>query len=304
MLLRAILARVPRVLTVYDYWFFCPRETLIRPSGEKCSDYHGPACLDCLKTPPRYRLMTRLRRPVFNFFLRRFQAIIFLSEASRRLGLDYGLEKDRTLVIPQVYDFRAPETLPGAEFGEYLVYVGWVQERKGLHVLLAALAAAGPQLPESLKLLVVGETEKVDPAYVARVHRLVERLKLSGRVRFLGRRPQPETAGLVSRARAVVIPEQWENMSPVVLVEAMHYGRPVIASRIGGIPEFIEDGRNGLLFEPGDAAGLARKLVEIIRDPGRAATLGRNAAADAGRIWNTELNLERLINLYRSHAHA
>ncbi|HNQ36074.1 MAG TPA: glycosyltransferase, partial [bacterium] len=187
---------------------------------------------------------------------------------------------------------------------DYLLYVGWVQERKGLHVLIEALAIAQPDLPADLKLLVVGETEQVAPSYVNQVRTLVNQLKLSKRVLFLGRRPPAETTGLISRARAVVIPEQWENMSPVVLVEAMHYGRPILASRIGGIPEFIEDGRNGLLFKPDDRQELARRLVQIIKNPGQADTLGRNAAADAGRIWNTERNLGRLLELYRSLIHA
>ncbi len=103
---------------------------------------------------------------------------------------------------------------------------------------------------------------------------LVSQLRLEDRVTFLGwRRDIPE---LIAAADLVVLPSWYEGL-PLAVLEAMAAGRPVIASRIPGIQEIITEGADGVLFEPGDAAALARAIGEVLSDPSKARRLGAAA---------------------------
>ena len=88
----------------------------------------------------------------------------------------------------------------------------------------------------------------------------------------------------VREASVVVIPEQWENMSPILLLECLLMGKPVVASRIGGIPEFIEDGQTGYLFDSRNPDDLAAKICTVLDDPAAAST----RALDRGPAWARE----------------
>jgi glycosyltransferase involved in cell wall biosynthesis len=95
---------------------------------------------------------------------------------------------------------------------------------------------------------------------------LAGEMGLAGRVQFLGRLPETEALRQISRAGMMVLPSFWEGL-PVALMEAMAIGVPVVASRVAGIPEMIEDGENGLLFAPAKWSELAECLDRLLNDP-------------------------------------
>ncbi len=184
---------------------------------------------------------------------------------------------------------RGSEADPGPE-GE-LLFVGRLRIRKGVEVLLEALAR--PLLAErGARLLVAGEGE-----HRARLERRTRELGLGGRVRFLGRRGAGEVRRLLAGARALVVPSIYEGM-PLVVLEAMEAGRPVVASAVSGIPEVVLDGETGWLVPPEDPAALATALAAALADPEEAARRGaagrRRLEADfrpaaAARVWLEEV---------------
>ena len=105
----------------------------------------------------------------------------------------------------------------------------------------------------------------------------------AGSVRWLGAQPFSALPSLRRRAFLTVASSRYENF-PSAVSEAMAFGCPLVAARVGGIPEFVEDGVNGLLHEPGDARDLARRIVDLLRDPARASRLGERAALDCERL--------------------
>ena len=116
-------------------------------------------------------------------------------------------------------------------------------------------------------------------------------LGVAQRVRFLGRRSAGEVRWLLARASALVVPSIYEGM-PLVVLEAMDAGVPVIASAVSGIPEVVLDGETGWLVPPEDPAALARSIAALARDPAEARRRG-----EAGR--------RRVAERYRpSHAAA
>jgi glycosyltransferase involved in cell wall biosynthesis len=169
------------------------------------------------------------------------------------------------LPLPEVTAGQAADE-PDEEPG-YLLFVGRLRIRKGVEVLLEAMRA----LPGA-RLLIAGDGEHRE----ALERRAVE-LGLGPAVRFLGRCGAGRVRGLLRGARALVVPSIYEGM-PLVVLEAMEAGLPVVASAVSGIPEVVADGRTGWLVPPEDPGRLAAALAEALGDPGEARRRG-----EAGR---------------------
>jgi len=122
----------------------------------------------------------------------------------------------------------------------------------------------------------------------------------TGRVEWLGNQPLPfpALARLRRKAMVNVICSRYENF-PLTVVEAMALGCPTVAANVGGIPEILQDGVNGLLHRSEDPADLAAKIVYLLKNPVRAAELGRQAAADCERQFYPDVIAGRLLEFYR-----
>jgi glycosyltransferase involved in cell wall biosynthesis len=155
----------------------------------------------------------------------------------------------------------------------YLLFVGRLRIRKGVEVLLEAMALLAKQ-PEA-RLLIAGDGE-----HRAALERRTAELGLGARVRFAGRVSAAEVRALLARAAALVVPSTYEGM-PLVVLEAMAAAVPVVASRVSGIPEVVLDGETGWLVPPEDPPSLARTLEELRRDRAEAA---RRGAAGRARV--------------------
>jgi glycosyltransferase involved in cell wall biosynthesis len=179
-----------------------------------------------------------------------------------------------------------------------LLFVGRLVERKGVHLLLDAVA----QLPREVRLVlrVVGD----GPDRGALEER-ARSLGLGDRVVFHGFVSSEEKVRHFAQCDVFVLPAVVDAKGDteglgVVLLEAMTYGRPVIASAAGGIVDIVRDGRNGWLVPPGDAAALAGAVAECMADPERAARLGANGREDVAADFGWEAITARLTKVYRS----
>ncbi len=167
---------------------------------------------------------------------------------------------------------HAATTLPGTEGAHgFLLFVGRLRIRKGVDVLLAAraeMSTRGCDVP----LFVVGEGEHREA--------LCSRAAALGfgedRVRFLGRASAGEVRDLLARASALVVPSIYEGM-PLVVLEAMECGVPIVASAVSGIPEVVVDGETGWLVPAEDPPALASALAELLSDSSEALRRGERA---------------------------
>jgi glycosyltransferase involved in cell wall biosynthesis len=126
-----------------------------------------------------------------------------------------------------------------------------------------------------VQVLLVG-----DGSEHARVERAARRLGVADRVHVTGFVRHQQVPGVLASADLLVLPSLYEELG-TVLIEAMQAGLPAVASRVGGIPELVQDQVTGLLVEPGDAAGLAAAIDRILADRELAGRLGANAAQRA-----------------------
>jgi glycosyltransferase involved in cell wall biosynthesis len=177
------------------------------------------------------------------------------------LRRDYGVE--RVAVVPNVTGGLGIES--GSDVEEapgYLLFVGRLRIRKGVEVLLEALQSG-------MRLLIAGDGE-----HRVALERKAAELGGNPRVRFLGRCDAVRVRGLLRNAAALVVPSVYEGM-PLVILEAMESEVPVVASRVSGIPEVVEDGRTGWLVPPEDPCALAAALTEVLGSPEEARRRGQ-----------------------------
>jgi glycosyltransferase involved in cell wall biosynthesis len=295
---------IPSVLTVYDYWYFCPRVFLYTSGGKRCDERQGIACLRCRLPIPGGRgvataALSLLRRRACTAHLEAIDRFHVLSESSAGVLRRQGIPGDRIAVIPQLYDPPMAPTQVASPGRPTLFWAGWLVPHKGLHVVLEAFrllrergaAAADAQLV--LFTLPAGDT-----AYEERVERYVREHGLAPHVVWHRRTSRPEFLAALAGASAVLIAEQWENMSPVILTEAMAFGRPVVAGRVGGIPEFVEHGRSGLLADVDRPESYAEQLASVTSDPAAAARMGAAARADFDRLFSPAALAPRYEAMY------
>lgn len=205
----------------------------------------------------------------------------------------------RTEVIPFGAAVDAAPSLPPprpAGARPELLFMGRLVERKGVHLLLEALALLPP---ESRPLLhVVG-----DGPERARLQALAGELRLEEHVVFHGFVSAEEKAERLTGCDAFVLPAVIDSKGDteglgVVLLEAMTYGKPVIASAAGGIVDIVRDGRNGFLVPPGDAGALAGAIRACVENPARARGLGAQGRIDVEEGFSWDVIADRLAALY------
>jgi colanic acid/amylovoran biosynthesis glycosyltransferase len=149
-----------------------------------------------------------------------------------------------------------------------IICVGRLSPEKGQAGLLEAFATITKD-QDQVELLLVGDGPERGP-----LQSRAESLRLTDRVSFAGRCSEQETLDHIARAHILVLPSFMEGL-PIVLIEAMAIGTPVIASRVAGIPELVEDGQSGLLFTPSDWGALASCMRRLINDEALRARLAR-----------------------------
>ena len=185
--------------------------------------------------------------------LGRARRVIVPSRYLAQFALGWGLDAQRVVVVPNPAPALVVEE---ADERHGLVFAGRLTRQKALHTALDALA----QVPGA-ELLVIGDGPDRE-----RLERHVTDLGLNGRVRFVGSVPRSEVLKAFASAEAMLLSSDWENF-PHTAVEALALGTPLIATWVGGVPEIVSDGVNGLLVPPSSPDALAQALRRFLGSP-------------------------------------
>lgn len=166
---------------------------------------------------------------------------------------------------------------PILKSGKFILFLGRLHPRKGVDVLIKAFAQIAAK-SEGTTLVIAGDgREREDLELLARS------TPASDRIHFLGSVRGENKRWLLQNATCVVAPTRtWEGM-PVVVLEALACGRPVIGTNVGGIVDLVRTGENGVIVEPEDADGLATAIIELLNDPVRRSRLSKGASESIGR---------------------
>jgi glycosyltransferase involved in cell wall biosynthesis len=167
----------------------------------------------------------------------------------------------------------------------------WMVPVKGVPTLLEAAAKTIAAVPQAFFLL-VGDGPDL-PAYRERA----VGLGIADRVVFTGVISNPTAQGIFEASDVYCQPSLWQEASGLAVMEAMSFGLPVVASRIGGLPELVRDGLTGFLFAPGDSSAMAERLIELACDPALRRSMGEAGYADIVSDHHIEDTVERYVNL-------
>lgn len=280
---------VPAVVTLHNYRQICPSGDLFR-DGSTCHDCVGRIPLPAVRHGC-YRDSAAATVPLALAAIAQKStwqtlpsAYVFISSAQRSLFASLDLPSERCFVKHNlVYPMHAePVKEP------LIVYIGRLNEAKGLPLLMEAWDRFEPK---NLRLVIAGGGPLEDEVSEwARTRPTVDAPGLLSR---------DDCIALLARARAAVVPSQWQEPFGLVVAEAMSASVPSIAPAHGSFPELIDDGVDGVLFAPVDTEVLARLFGEVEDDPARWAALGAAARQSYERRFEPDNNIKQLEAVYR-----
>ena len=281
--------KAPLVLTLHDYGMACPKKTLMQ-GDNLCSGRGFAKCLACSRdqyglikgavTTTANRISSVAERMAVDKFLTVSRAVAD-GNALDALGVDFEAVPN---FIPDSYAADAFDAARCASLPDepYLLFVGDLRRMKGLDATLQAYA----QLERKPPLVLIGRRCPDTPD------------NLPDGVRLFESWPHADIMEAWRRCGIAVIPSLWPDPCPTVVMEAMSCGKPVVATRSGGIPDMVDDGINGRLVEPGDSDALATALQELIDDNVLAKRMGM-ASLDKVKGFRASSVVPRILDVYR-----
>lgn len=223
---------------------------------------------------------------------RRFGAFICISNYAARVLGDGRLTSAIPNPVRSLFFQATRETVP--QSNPRILFVGVLAPIKRPFDLLMAHTELRYRFPD-LETIFCGEVE--DANYAGVMCRTVVEREIEG-VRFLGRVSQERLVDLLSGATALVLPSVQEN-APMVVAEAMAAGVPVVATRVGGIPDMIEHGETGLLYEAGSVRQLTNCLTQLLTEPAMRDRLGIQARQVARATYSPARVATATVAVYR-----
>jgi glycosyltransferase involved in cell wall biosynthesis len=293
-------AGLPLVLSLTDFWFLCPRITLLRGDSENCDGQTTTwDCLKCLAHGAKiYRwprsvlpepgvaaLLTAVSRfPIFTRQSGLRGMVGDVAGRKRYLRTAFQLADYRTTASKFVHDlfvnngFDAPiqiqpyghnidwlEQYRGKTASQYIRigFIGQIVPPKGVHLILEALHRLEPHQREQFRIFIYGSLQKA-VEYGNQLKQLAAKLQ---NVEFCGTYLHEQSGDVFANFDFLVVPSLWYDF-PLVVHEAFASQTPVVATRLGGMAEAVRHDVNGLLFERGNVADLAKQFLRMIEEPG------------------------------------
>ena len=320
---------VPLVFTSTDFWSFCVRGILMKPSGELCAgpDDISSNCLECRRAErwfddpwsakhsrrkAYYRRLAESRLAGYReeeerskmvrtalsrtaFLRERFNsldAICAPTELMRDMLVANGIRPDLVRVSPYSIDLSQFEAVRSQHRAPTNgLRFGYVGTINPPKGVHVMLEAFRRLGPETAATLeVVGDARK-DRDYFADLYELAAG---DPRIRFAGAIPNEQVPDRLKRIDVQIVPSTWYENAPLTIYSAQAAGVPVVASNLGGMAEVVGDQENGLLFEPGDVDGLSQRLRELVEQP----QLVERLRSQARRPRSVVEGVDDLLSLY------
>jgi glycosyltransferase involved in cell wall biosynthesis len=279
---------IPVVMTVHNFRLVCPNGLLLS---------HGEVCHRCLGGQEYWCVLRNCENSIFKStgyalrtaaarVLRRYydhvNHFICLNGFQRDLLIKEGLPADRVTVLPNPISLS--RTMSGGnKGGSYVAYVGRFSPEKDILTLIESARRLG-----DLQFKFAGS-----------YHRMPEVIKEKpDNCEFLGQLDAEDLTQFYRDARMVIFATRCYEGFPTVLLEAMSHGLPVVCSHIGGLPEIVEDGKSGLLYEPGNVDELADRIRTLWQDSALCQKLGEAGRRKVQEDYAAERLMDGLMGIY------
>nr|MDD5837860.1 glycosyltransferase [Eubacteriales bacterium] len=248
---------IPIVMTAHDLNPICPASIMLY-NGEVCDDCITKGYAQCIKKKcvkgstlkSTLGVMEKKYYDIHKVF-RKIDCIISPSEFNKNQLVNGKLKYNEIVTL---HNFVNKSERNDYMLGDYAFYLGRLSKEKGILNLIEAIG----DIPDA-KLLIAGDGPERE-----RIEAYISEHKLDGRITLLGYQNQDSIHKYITNSRFVVIPSICNENCPYSVLEAMEIGKPIVASRIGGIPELIADGENGYLYKADDINELKEKLMLML----------------------------------------
>ena len=263
------------VMTLHDHWGFCYRATLLRDGGAICANSEEcSGCQHSITTDQHNRLPMRVRRDYVTWCVKQADRLICPSSSLASAYRQAGFPSERLVVLSNGIDVReicAGPKKASCDGAVRFLWSGYLGEHKGIFILLDALRqlAKEPEIFQRCHVRIAG-----DGHLRAEVEAEVKSRNLRKQVEFLGRVSRPTLLNLLQTTDVCVLTSIWPENEPVTLLEAIASGTATIATNLGGSTDLVEDGRSGLVVQPGSVSALANAMRRYILDPSVAVAHG------------------------------
>ncbi|MDL1959214.1 MAG: glycosyltransferase family 4 protein [Deltaproteobacteria bacterium] len=283
---------IPTVMTMRDCKLVCPTYLMLLDGEpcERCKDgkYYWCFLKNCTKSSYSKSLLNAMEMYLHHKILHIYDKIdlfispsMFLKEKIEEMGF-----KGKIFHLPNFLELD--DFFPCYEAKENsIVYVGRLSQEKGLATMLEAVKGL------AVKLKIIG-----DGPLKASLKFKVKSEKLDN-VELLGYKSGDDLKNEVRNSIALIIPSECYENNPRVVLEAFALGKPVIGSRIGGIPELVKDSETGYTFTPGNALNLRYKIEYLLKNPDSAVEMGKNGRRFVEKELNTEEHYRKLMEIYQ-----
>ncbi len=282
---------IPVVMTLHDYKVVCPTYSMLcmgKPC-EKCSKgkYYWCFLRKCTKGSYAKSLLNSVEMYLHHTVLNSYNKVdvfapvsAFLKEKVAEMGL-----KGKLVQLPNFIDANDYEPAFASD-GRSIVYFGRLSKEKGILTLIKAVEGL------NVELNIIGTGPQREE-----LEEVVSNKKMKN-VHFLGFKNGNELNNLLNKSMFIVVPSEWYENYPLAIVEAFALGKPVIGARIGGIPELVKDQERGLLFTPGNAEELRKKIEELLGSSDSVVSMGKAARQFVETELNPDRHYEMLMQIY------
>ena len=303
--------KVPVFYTAHDYVTVCPGYLMLDGDGRVCDACleggHYRHCIEnrCVKGS-RAKSALAAMEASFNRTHKsnqRIDKVIAPSRFMRSKLIEGGWPEDKVIFLQNFADDaildRAANAGADATDREnpYLLFFGRLSVEKGVDTLLRAFDAALPNLPQDMRLVVVGDGPDADEFKA-----IASSLGCASRIEFAGYQTGGALQAYVERASLAISSSRWRENMPYSIVEAFAAGTPVIGTNIGGIPELVDEGKTGFICEPGDVPSMADAIsrgTSAFLDRSTYSMLQRNCRSYVMENCSREKFMSDLVNLYK-----
>ena len=291
--------KIPIIWTLHDYSLLCPA-TSFYSRGKVCEECKVDKFYKCLinkckKNSVLASLVTSIRSYILKFWDIRKYVDVFICPSKFIFSkfIEYGFKREQLVQIYNMFDKRKILQIDNSVSisflkSDYIIYVGRIERIKGIMTLLKTIKHI-----KDLNLLIVGlgEDDYLFKKYVEE--------NMINNIYFLGHLDKKNVITLLRNSLFLVCPSEWYENLPYAIVEGMLLSKPIIGSRIGGIPELVIDGYTGYTFEVGNVQEFREKILILKNNPLLREKMGTNGYNYVQQLVDPETHYYAMENIFK-----
>ncbi len=282
---------VPIILTLHDLKPICPNYKMYT-NGHVCEKCKGKKFYNCLTNKcnkgSTVKSLISTAEMYLHYMLGYYQNVdhyIAVSQFYRQKMIEFGFQEDQITYLPNYID--TADYVPSNIDENYILSFGRLSEEKGIETLISAA-----ELCRDIPIVIAGSGPDED-----NLKSLAADKKLDN-ISFVGFKTGAELNKLIANASFTVITSKWYENCPMSVLESLAFCKPVVGAKIGGIPELINDGIDGLVYESGDHTDLAEKIQSLWDMGSKRLEMGKAGREKIEKHFSSNSHYEKLMDIY------